>query len=284
MKTTTLLLLALALGGAGLGHAAETPESSLKVKKMGTQVIYESWGNNNGMQRYQRGTTVWLQMSAPEGKSFIENKSAKRVSISCQDGAGQPLDEAEINPFFNDIAEDCTTLTLELSTPAVSEDGTLALKGIVPVTISAGMEKEAPVALTLADDQTADAAGYTFKVSDVEREDGGVVFSLSFKGTEAPADISFTTADGTPLDIRRVGHSISAFGGQMNAEYTYESEQDLQEVRLVVAKWVGKEVIQFPLKARLQVGGGKAGSAEPKADNAKPATGRKSGGKKKKKK
>ncbi len=259
MNTKALILTALALCGAGVIPAAAADDDSsrnaLKVKKLGFQVIEE---DSELMRGKQRGTTVWFQLTAPDGKRFIDSKGTTPARLNCQDGAGQKMKAAEYTPFFSEISEDGRVMCIEVKTPDVSPDGTLRLSGMLPVTLSSGMEKQEAVALTLTKGRSIRTAGYTISVDEVEQDEG--IFSVSFniKGKEEPAYISFTTTDGEKLVPLGCSQSVRTFGNKMEAEFTFRFDRELSEVRLSVSTWATPETIECPLKARVRLGGGKS--------------------------
>ncbi len=265
MKTSTILAYALAFTGMGLTLAA-TPDApaagngprAIKIRKMSIQIVFDQ----TETMRNPRGTYVWLELTAPIGKRFIEGKSdfgmlRREHKLDCKDGAGNSLRDAELQKFYNEISKDGGTMCVRVHTPSLSPDGVLALSGKIPATLSTGKEEQGSAPLTLEEGKQVSVAGYEVAVTEVHDEGPSLMVGFSLKGKAEPAGISFRTKDGRELEADNYTRSVTSGPDSMDAEYSYHFEEKPEEVQVVISQWGGTEEIRVPVKTRVRLDGTK---------------------------
>lgn len=232
------------------------------VSLAGLQVVYDSGENEfDGFKVFNQdqGHAVTLMVRS-DGKPLIGfDEDNARLTIG---GARAKC------RFFSGMgySKDHKALKIEFTADATakpSADGSLEIRGTVPVTLASGkaMVKSQPFPVqkgaVLVFPEGEDLP--KLKIKSIGKPQFGrhaqrVEFSTDTK-MDGFAAVRFTTADGAEIESERNGSSWMGFGGTGSGEVDYSFAKKQTELIMVLETWTGREEknLAVDLKARMAV-------------------------------
>lgn len=241
MKSLSCLLLPILTGTL---HAADPV-----VKLAGVQAVFD-----DGAEEFDGFKT--FNTDVGYNVALIVRAAGKQMVGFDDDKATLNVGGAEANcRFFGNQAfsDDHLALRLEFNTEGkaeISPDGTLAVKGELPVTLASGKAETRSEAFAVAKGTKvtfpADAKDMpTLKIKSIGKPKWGdakleIEFTTNRRIDEF-AGIRFLDKDGKEVKSDRGGSSWMSMMGKGSGTVSYNFESEPEELVLVVETWTGKE-------------------------------------------